>query len=384
MDFRLPIPQNWQDFESICHRLWIEIWNDAGAKKNGRQGQPQNGVDIYGRPIYSSLFAGIQCKDKKGQLGSELGKEELEVECEKARKFTPELKAFTLATTAPRDVEIQKHSRLLSDSGSFPFTVDVSAWDDIQSEIVYRPAILQHYYKDFPLIQDERSQIALHRFSPKDQCAAFFSRPGIEQSLNAQLKSYLIAIAYELKDNCFRHGKATEFKIVVEGNKVQFIDNGNEFNILEGVGSARTTWAGNLGSFVINDFLKKFKGHVHASFRWEQKEGKGKNILEFEMAATAGEVLQEDFLEIEIEFPGSREDAARIARSVPITDPIKEVIWNLTSGVGYALSFSSEFIRVLLERMNEHQRLVMYVPRGRMYEELKNLIDDERLVVKVR
>ncbi len=42
MDYRLPIPRNWQDFESICHQLWKEIWNDPNAQKNGRQGQADN------------------------------------------------------------------------------------------------------------------------------------------------------------------------------------------------------------------------------------------------------------------------------------------------------------------------------------------------------
>jgi hypothetical protein len=40
-------PENWQDFESLCKKLWGEIWNCPEIKKNGRKGQPQHGVDIY-------------------------------------------------------------------------------------------------------------------------------------------------------------------------------------------------------------------------------------------------------------------------------------------------------------------------------------------------
>lgn len=44
-------PENWQDFESLCKKLWGEIWNCSDTiKKNGRSGQKQHGVDIYGVP----------------------------------------------------------------------------------------------------------------------------------------------------------------------------------------------------------------------------------------------------------------------------------------------------------------------------------------------
>src|SRR5882724_13510920 len=113
MDFRLPIPTSWQTFESICDQLWKEIWCDPNAQ-NGRPGHAQHGVDVFGRPIYSSEFAGVQCKDKDGRLGSELLVPELVAECKKTTKFSPRLDAFTLATTAPRDPSIQRKARELT------------------------------------------------------------------------------------------------------------------------------------------------------------------------------------------------------------------------------------------------------------------------------
>lgn len=42
-------PENWQDFERLCKVLWGEIWECPDTiKRNGRQGQAQKGVDIYG------------------------------------------------------------------------------------------------------------------------------------------------------------------------------------------------------------------------------------------------------------------------------------------------------------------------------------------------
>lgn len=37
-------------FESLCLDLFREIWGrESDAKKNGRPGQPQAGVDVFGR-----------------------------------------------------------------------------------------------------------------------------------------------------------------------------------------------------------------------------------------------------------------------------------------------------------------------------------------------
>ena len=58
MKIQLPPPANWQDFEDLCHRLWSSIWG-TNPQKNGRQGQPQCGVDIYGMPPYKSQYTGI-------------------------------------------------------------------------------------------------------------------------------------------------------------------------------------------------------------------------------------------------------------------------------------------------------------------------------------
>ena len=40
-------PENWQDFETLCKKLFGEMWGCPNTiKKNGRSGQTQCGVDI--------------------------------------------------------------------------------------------------------------------------------------------------------------------------------------------------------------------------------------------------------------------------------------------------------------------------------------------------
>jgi hypothetical protein len=55
-------PDRWQDFEDLCLKLWRPRLIDA--KKHGRSGQPQAGVDIFGRDPQTEGWVGIQCKQK--------------------------------------------------------------------------------------------------------------------------------------------------------------------------------------------------------------------------------------------------------------------------------------------------------------------------------
>jgi hypothetical protein len=58
-------PENWQDFETLCKKLFGEMWGCPNTiKKNGRLGQSQAGVDVYGRPKNEDEYWGVQCKGK--------------------------------------------------------------------------------------------------------------------------------------------------------------------------------------------------------------------------------------------------------------------------------------------------------------------------------
>ena len=82
---QLQKPDNWQDFESLCKKLWGEIWGCSDSiKKHGRKGQAQHGVDVYGIPRDETMYYGIQCKGKDDYTRSKLTQEEVDEEIEKA------------------------------------------------------------------------------------------------------------------------------------------------------------------------------------------------------------------------------------------------------------------------------------------------------------
>lgn len=72
-------PENWPDFETLCKQLWGEIWGiPMKIKKNGRNGQPQAGVDVYGVPKGEANYWGIQCKGKGDYTNAKLTKKEID------------------------------------------------------------------------------------------------------------------------------------------------------------------------------------------------------------------------------------------------------------------------------------------------------------------
>ena len=108
-------PANWQDFEDLCQDLWQEIWKDPNTQKNGRQGQPQCGVDISGRPNQKNKYAGVQCKGKDNYTNKKLTEKEVKAEVEKAKSFKPKLSEFIIATTGPKDTKIEELARAITE-----------------------------------------------------------------------------------------------------------------------------------------------------------------------------------------------------------------------------------------------------------------------------
>ena len=127
-------PENWQDFERLCKVLWGEIWECPDTiKRNGRQGQAQKGVDVYGIKKGECVYRGIQCKGKDDYTNSQLTESEIDSEIAKALLFTPKLKSFYFATTANKDTHIEEYIRKknLESISKGEFEIDIFSWEDI-------------------------------------------------------------------------------------------------------------------------------------------------------------------------------------------------------------------------------------------------------------
>jgi len=126
-------PSNWPDFETLCKKLWGEIWECEEIKKNGRAGQAQHGVDVYGVPKGETSYYGIQCKGKDEYTDKQFTEKEIRKEITKAKKFKPALKKLYFATTAVKDAKIEQfvRERDLKNRNAGLFAIHLYAWEDI-------------------------------------------------------------------------------------------------------------------------------------------------------------------------------------------------------------------------------------------------------------
>lgn len=127
-------PENWQDFENLCKKLFGEIWGcPHSIKKNGRLGQPQAGIDVYGKPKGETEYWGIQCKGKDNYINSKLTKKEIDTEIKNALNFIPKLKTLIFATTASKDVAIEEYIRIkdIESCKNGNFEILLYSWQDL-------------------------------------------------------------------------------------------------------------------------------------------------------------------------------------------------------------------------------------------------------------
>lgn len=148
---QIPAPKTWQSFEDLCLSLFKAIWRDPYAQKNGRLGQPQHGVDIFGSPNQDrSSYHGVQCKGKDLGLGASVSQQELLDEITKAEAFTPALQHWVLATTAPADADLQRVAREVSveRERQGQFTITVLGWSEIENLLCDYPEVLERSYPE--------------------------------------------------------------------------------------------------------------------------------------------------------------------------------------------------------------------------------------------
>jgi hypothetical protein len=137
----LPPPTSWAEFESLMAELCVREWQTSLVTRNGRQGQGQDGVDIYGYPQDDRLRLNcVQCK----QTTQPLAFATVVAEVKKAKAFKPQPSVFVIATTAPSDARLLEQVR--EAQRRWPFRVVVRAWDDLQLACTRFPDLVEQFW----------------------------------------------------------------------------------------------------------------------------------------------------------------------------------------------------------------------------------------------
>lgn len=306
-------PAYWQDFEDLCHKLWRDIWGDFNTQKNGRQGQKQNGVDIYGIPTYKGKYCGIQCKGKDINYNSQLTIKEIEEESKKAENFKPNISDFTIATTSPRDAYLQEKVRDMNSKNERLFPINIWSWDDISDELQFRPELYKNLYNE-ELNTNNVQKINLCLNDKSDKLFAFLTRPYIRNNFSEASFICIGNVLSELMDNSFRHGKASKFSVEVQDEVIlRIIDNGENFNAIE-----RLTKEGSGGHLTIKNLFNHFNDNLEHKYEYTNNE----NITTLKFN---NDSLKTEIFIVEKEFPQNREKAFITYASFLLEDMVVEI-----------------------------------------------------------
>jgi tetratricopeptide (TPR) repeat protein len=156
-------PRDEQAFERACLILFRELLGDPNVKTNGRRGQRQNGVDIFGfRNQDAAHPVGIQCKLKAE--GNELNEKEVREEVAKALTFVPALREFVIVTTAPDDNQIDRVARELTvekaKSGHGQIAISVWGWNTLEQRISEHGPAMQAFDPSYgPFAKQQADEI---------------------------------------------------------------------------------------------------------------------------------------------------------------------------------------------------------------------------------
>jgi len=205
-----PKPKNWQDFERQIETL-AQCWlRDPNAQGNARQGQPQNGVDVYGRREKAG-WVGLQCKQKFEKAVTET---ELRDEVKKAAGFEPKLAEFILVTTAPRDGEIQKVARQLTEDRN-DFSVHVWGWEDVENLVAQFPQARRVFDPDYsPIIAEEMRDNHAETTARLDEILAAIQSSGLSVGAAPAPES-------EKDESTERHGQISLIQSLIDEGDVR-------------------------------------------------------------------------------------------------------------------------------------------------------------------
>ena len=144
--YKIPPLKTWDQFQKMVCELFREIWQDPHAQEFGRQGQKQDGIDIIGRRSSNHEYEAVQAT-----IESPLTKKKIENDFESSKKLGLKIDCFIIASTSPRDVELQKYAVKLSSTG--PYRCVIWFWEDIIEKLSDCDKVRKKYYPEYYFIK---------------------------------------------------------------------------------------------------------------------------------------------------------------------------------------------------------------------------------------
>ncbi|TZG32407.1 hypothetical protein [Agrobacterium sp. B1(2019)] len=240
--YPLSPPENWQTFEDLCLHLWKATWRDKDGQKNGRQGQPQHGVDVYGTDR-AGLQCGIQCKGKAAYPGKLLTPKIVQTEVTKALRFTPPLDRYGIATTGVRTAETQQVAREITKrhGRSGKFSVHVYSWEEIRDLLYENPSVIRKFFPAYFSADglsrlEQRAEnsyrVDLFGYDPIQDISQVIDSLSKVAPATERVWRVLQSLLVEVAVNAFDHGNASKAFVELENATLTYTDDGTAFDPL--------------------------------------------------------------------------------------------------------------------------------------------------------
>jgi hypothetical protein len=173
-----PTPKSWDEFEDIVLAAAKLRWNSPDFFRNGRRGQKQDGVDVFGHDN-DGRHIGVQCKNTVAGVKLSTVKKEIA----SAEKFTPTLDRLYVATTAKRDGSLQKAIRVLSVERAKAglFKVGLLFWDDVSQDLAKDEDV---FFQHFPQLRSSFNPVIAHDKKLFDELTKLLSSNGVIRFLD--------------------------------------------------------------------------------------------------------------------------------------------------------------------------------------------------------
>ncbi len=213
----MPPPKSWHEFEDISLSAAKLRWDSREFYRNGRPGQKQDGVDIWGHDDAERLI-GIQCKNTVDGISLAVVRKEIK----NAESFIPKLKHLYIATTAKRDRLLQRDLRKISleraEAGKFK--VNVLFWDEICLDLAKDEGVFFRHYPQFKSALDNES-IGLRARNSKDLNAPRAKIDGFDVGMDLDGSERANIPDLDIKGPQKKVGRITRNELPAQGNWIK-------------------------------------------------------------------------------------------------------------------------------------------------------------------
>ena len=139
-----PRPKSEDEWEEMVLDAMRLLWRDPNAQRNGRRGQRQHSVDVFGKA--GSFTVAAQAKNMDA-----LCKKDAMAEIAKAEAFQPPIHEFYFVIGGTRDASFQEFIRLLSDdrNSKGKFAVHVLFFEEVCQQLSLDNRLVIKYWSAF-------------------------------------------------------------------------------------------------------------------------------------------------------------------------------------------------------------------------------------------